>query len=155
MVICTKTTRFHHRHAYISSIIGPIMTTSGLPIVCGNYKIYFVFYKIFYKWSLNFGLPGVWPEKTWHASFAFKTHLVKGKKYLNYILCVTRVTFQIFKVEHRYTVGAIFPYRTRTCTHRNLSRVYLYLDRNSRGVMQYLWYPQFIFIKICYVHIYM
>ena len=59
------------------------------------------------------------------------------------------------RVEHGYTAGGIFPYRTRTCTHRNPSRVYPYPDRNSRGVPRYLWYLPFIFIKICYVHIYM
>ena len=33
--VYTKTTKFCHRHAYRSSRIGPNMTISGLPIVCG------------------------------------------------------------------------------------------------------------------------
>ena len=32
--VYTKTTKVYHGHAYRSSRIGPIMTTSGLPIVC-------------------------------------------------------------------------------------------------------------------------
>ena len=34
------------------------MTISGLSIVCG-YSTHCTKYKNFYKWSLNFGLPGV------------------------------------------------------------------------------------------------
>jgi hypothetical protein len=39
------------------------------------------------------------------------------------------------RVEHGYTAGGIFPYPTRTRTHRNPSRVYPYPNRNSRGVI--------------------
>ena len=51
--VYTKTTKFHHMHAYRSSRIGPIMTTSGLPIVCG-YSTHFTKYISFnIKFSIN------------------------------------------------------------------------------------------------------
>ena len=36
--VYTKTTKFHHRHAYRSSRIGPITTTSRLPIALICYE---------------------------------------------------------------------------------------------------------------------
>ena len=69
--VYTKTSKFHHRHAYRSSRIGHIMTTSGLPIVCG-YSTHCTKYISFpTNCLLNFGLLGVLP-----VSAAAGTHIL-------------------------------------------------------------------------------
>ena len=80
--------------------------------------------------------------------FPFCGHFVLVVLWLG---CMWVVGVGFCRVAHGYTAGRVFPHRTRTRVHRNPWRVRPIPYRNSHGVKrnpQYLWYPQFLFIKI-------